>query len=84
MVDHLDGNAANNDPENLAPSCTIDNVARIKGNFRTSFNEDDIEAILALEKCGRLTREEIAKIFGVKAVTIGRVVNGTWGVCCGS
>jgi hypothetical protein len=79
VVDHLDDDVANNDPENLVPSCTNCNAARGRaGWLRSSLRPVDVTAIQALQACGRLTLDDIGKIFGVSAMTISRVVNGIW------
>jgi hypothetical protein len=78
VVDHLDDDPLNNDPENLVPSCTQCNASRGSGRYRPILNEDDIQAIIALAKCNRLNHSEIGAIFRTSGQTVWRIVQGMW------
>lgn len=75
VVDHLDDDGLNNDPDNLVPSCRGCNTRR---GSKALLGIEDLEAIRNLHQAGELTLKTIGKIFGVSGTTASRIVQSSF------
>lgn len=87
LVNHIDTNIENNFASNLewcTPKYNCDycvltgnhNPVRGEDNYHAKLSESDVLEIYKLASIGQISQEEIAKIYGVKQITVSNIKMG--------
>jgi len=85
QINHIDGNPANNNVNNLEWSTQSENIKHAydignkskagEAHHMNKLSENDVLEIRAAYKLGCFLQKEIARAYGVRSTTISRIVN---------